>query len=152
MRQIDKVLLLANYVAARVCNLAGDAICCDASYLTWTGLADTARRTWSDELAELWGVSLERLPRIVRGSDVVGRLGSEAAQRSGLCAGTPVVAGAGDQVAGFLGAGLVEPGQLIDVAGTFPVFATCLDRCLVDSRSTSFSRWPGRWASSTGMP
>jgi xylulokinase len=44
-----------------------------------------------------------------------------------------LVAGAGDQVAGFLGAGLVEPGQLIDVAGTFPVFATCLDRCLVDT-------------------
>ena len=38
-----------------------------ASYLTWTGLADTARRTWSDELADLWGVSLDRLPRIVGG-------------------------------------------------------------------------------------
>ena len=46
--QIDKVLLLANYTAARLCNLTGDAICCDASYLTWTGLADTARRRWSD--------------------------------------------------------------------------------------------------------
>ncbi len=141
--QIDKVVLLANYAAARLCDLSGDAICCDASYLTWTGLADTARRTWSDELSDLWGVSLERLPRIVRSSDVVGRLSSEAAQRSGLCAGTPVVAGAGDQVAGFLGSGLVEPGQLIDVAGTFPVFATCLDRCLVDSEQHIFQPLPG---------
>ncbi len=141
--QIDKVLLIANYVAARLCSLAGDDIFCDASYLTWTGLADTARRTWSDELADLWGVTRDRLPRIVGGSDVVGRLSSEAAQRSGLCAGTPVVAGVGDQVAGFLGAGLVEPGQLIDVAGTFPVFATCLDRCLMDAEHQIFQPLPG---------
>jgi xylulokinase len=133
--RIDKVLLLANYVAARLCSLAGDAICCDASYLTWTGLADTAQRTWSAELADLWGVSLDRLPRIVAASDLVGRLSSEAAAQCGLCPGTPLVAGAGDQVAGFLGAGLVEPGQLIDVAGTFPVFATCIESCLVDGES-----------------
>jgi len=141
--QIDKVLLLANYAAARLCGLAGDAICCDPSYLTWTGLADTSRRTWSGELAELWGVSLDRLPRIVGASDVVGRLSSEAAQHCGLCAGIPVVAGAGDQVAGFLGAGLVEPGQLIDVAGTFPVFGTCLDRCLIDSEQKIFQPLAG---------
>ena len=134
-RHIDKVVLLANYVAARLGSLAGDAICCDPSYLTWTGLADTGRRTWSPELADLWGVAVERLPRIVPASSVVGGLSRQAAQQCGLRAGTPLVVGAGDQVAGFLGAGLVDAGQLIDVAGTFPVFATCLDRYLVDSEN-----------------
>jgi xylulokinase len=46
--------------------------------------------------------------------------------------GIPLVAGAGDQVAGFVGAGLVDVGRFIDVAGTFPVFGTCVDSFVVD--------------------
>jgi xylulokinase len=132
-RRIDKVVLLANYVAARLGGLAGEAVCTDPSYLTWTGLADTRRRVWSPELADLWAVNPEQLPRIVQAGSVIGGLRAEAALACGLRQGTPLVVGAGDQVAGFLGAGLVQGGQLIDVAGTFPVFATCLDRFLVDS-------------------
>ena len=86
-RHIDKVVLLANYVAARLGSLAGDAICCDPSYLTWTGLADTGRRTWSPELADLWGVAVERLPRIVPARSVVGGLSRQAAQQCGLRGG-----------------------------------------------------------------
>jgi xylulokinase len=133
-RRIGKVLILANFVAARLGGLAGDAVCSDPSYLTWTGLADTGRRTWSPELGALWGVDSARLPRIVPAGSIVGALSAAAAAQCGLAAGTPLVVGAGDQVAGFLGAGLVSPGQLIDVAGTFGVFATCLDRFLVDGK------------------
>lgn len=43
-----------------------------------------------------------------------------------------MAAGAGDQAAGFLGAGLVDAGQLIDVAGTFPVFGACLRAYFAD--------------------
>jgi xylulokinase len=131
-RRIAKVLILANYVAAQLGGLTCDAVCSDPSYLTWTGLADTGRRQWSQELADLWGVDRALLPRLVSAHTVVGQLSPAAAAACGLAAGTPLVAGAGDQVAGFLGAGLVRPGQLIDVAGTFGVFATCLDRFLVD--------------------
>jgi xylulokinase len=131
-RRIDKVLILANFVAARLGGMAGDAVCSDPSYLTWTGLADTGRRSWSPDLAALWEFGSDRLPRIVPAGTIAGSLTSAAAATCGLRDGTPLVVGAGDQVAGFLGAGLVNPGQLIDVAGTFGVFATCLDRFLVD--------------------
>jgi xylulokinase len=73
-RRIDKVLLLANYVVARLGDLAGDAICCDPSYLTWTGLADTQQRVWSPQLAALWDVPLAMLPRLVASASVVGGL------------------------------------------------------------------------------
>jgi xylulokinase len=132
-RRLDKVLLLANYVAAQLGGLRGEAVCTDPSYLTWTGLADTQRRAWSPQLAELWDVAPEHLPRIVPAGSVIGGLSAAAALECGLREGTPLVVGAGDQVAGFLGAGLVQGGQLIDVAGTFGVFATCLDRFFVDS-------------------
>jgi xylulokinase len=133
-KQIYKVMILANYVAGRMANLSGDEAFIDPSYLTWIGLSDTGQRAWSPELAGLWDLSLDKLPRIVPATTVIGRLSREAAVACNLASGIPLVAGAGDQVAGFLGAGLVELGQLIDVAGTFPVFATCLDRFLVDSR------------------
>ncbi|MBX7235711.1 MAG: xylulose kinase [Caldilineales bacterium] len=133
-RRIDKVLILANYVAGKLAGLRADDAFIDPSYLTWIGLSDTARRVWSPELADLFDLSLEKLPRIVPATTVIGHLSAEAAAECGLAAGTPLVAGAGDQVAGCLGAGLVESGQLVEVAGTFPVLATCLDRYLADTR------------------
>jgi xylulokinase len=132
-KRIHKVLILANYVAGRMAGLRGDEAFIDPSYLTFIGLSDTGRRSWSGELAELWGLSLDKLSRVVPATTVVGHLSKDSARACGLAAGVPLVAGAGDQVAGFLGAGLVEAGQLIDVAGTFPVFATCLDRFVVDT-------------------
>lgn len=133
-RRIAKVLMLANYVAGKLAGLRADDAFIDPSYLTWIGLSDTARRKWSPELADLFDLPLEKLPDIIPAITVIGHLGAEAAATCGLAAGTPLVAGAGDQVAGCLGAGLVESGQLVEVAGTFPVLATCLDRFLADSR------------------
>jgi xylulokinase len=132
--RIDKVLILANYVAGKLAGLHADDAFIDPSYLTWIGLSDTARRAWSPEMAELFALPLAKLPTVVPATTVIGYLSAEAAAECGLAAGTPLVAGAGDQVAGCLGAGLVESGQLVEVAGTFPVLATCLDRFLADTR------------------
>ena len=134
-RRIAKVVTLAGYVAGRMTGLKAEQAFIDASYLTWVGLGDTARRCWSPELAEVTGLGgdgLARLPRIVPATEVVGHLSREAAAACGLAEGVPVAAGAGDQAAGFVGAGLVEPGQLIDVAGTFPVFGVCSRRYFAD--------------------
>ncbi len=133
-RRIHKVLMLANYVAGRLADLPADDAFIDPSYLTWIGVSDTARRSWSEELADVCGIPLAKLPRIVPSTTVVGYLSDEAAAACGLAQGTPLVAGAGDQVAGCLGAGLVHSGQLVDVAGTFPVLATCLDTFFSDTR------------------
>ena len=132
--RIRKVLMLANYVAGQLAGLSADDAFIDPSYLTWIGLSDTAHRVWSPGLADLVDLSLDLLPCIVPATTIVGRLTASAAAACGLVEGVPLVAGAGDQVAGCLGAGLVESGQLVDVAGTFPVLATCLDRFLADTR------------------
>lgn len=133
-RRIHKVLILANYVAGLMAETPADDAFIDPSYLTWIGVSNTERRVWSEELAEAANIPLEILPRIVPSTAIVGRLSAAAASACGLAAGAPLVAGAGDQVAGFIGAGLVEPGQLVDVAGTFPVLATSLDRYFADTR------------------
>jgi xylulokinase len=134
-RRIAKVVTLAGYVAGRMTGLQAEQAFIDPSYLTWVGLGDTARQRWSPDLAALTGLGaggLARMPRIVPATEVVGRLSHEAAAACGLPAGVPVAAGAGDQAAGFVGAGLVDRGQLIDVAGTFPVFGICAGRYFAD--------------------
>ena len=51
-RKIDKVLILANYVAGRLAGLSAEDAFIDPSYLTWIGMADTCKRAWSDELLD----------------------------------------------------------------------------------------------------
>ena len=141
--RIAKVLILANFVAGRLAGLTAEEAFVDPSYLTWFGLSDTANRIWSPELVEQVGLDATKLPRIVPAATRIGSLTQEAAAACGLRAGVALVAGAGDQVAGFLGAGLVDAGQVIDVAGTFPVLATPLDRFLPGARGATFQALAG---------
>ncbi len=141
--RIARVLILANYVAGRLAGLTAEQAFVDPSYLTWFGLSDTANRAWAPELIERVGLDAAKLPRIVPAATRIGALSAAAAAACGLRAGVALVAGAGDQVAGFLGAGLVDAGQLIDVAGTFPVLATTLDRFLPGARGATFQALAG---------
>jgi len=148
-RASEKFVILAGHVAGRLAGLTADDAFMDATYLTITGIADVVNSCWSEDLCEALGIPMEKLPRIVRSTEVVGSLTLEFARVCGLLAGTPIVAGAGDQPAGFLGAGLVEPGMLIDVAGTYPVLSFCTDRFSPDSEGrtveTFVSARPGLW-------
>ena len=124
--RIAKFVMPAAYVAGRMTGLRGEDAFIDDTYLHFTCLSETADSRWSKELCDLFEVPVAKLPRIVRPWEVVGHLTREAAGACGLLQGTPVAAGAGDTVAGMLGAGLVEPGLALDVAGTAAVFAVCL--------------------------
>jgi xylulokinase len=124
---VAKFLMPSAFVAGRMAGLRGEDAFIDETHLHFTCLSDTARASWSEELCELFGVPRSRLPRIVKPWDVIGHLSREAADATGRRQGTPIAAGAGDTVAGMLGAGLVTPGMALDVAGTAAVFAVCLD-------------------------
>ena len=52
------------------------------------------------------------------GPEVTGRLTAEAAALTGLPAGTPVVAGGGDNACAAIGAGLIEDGHGVCSLGT----------------------------------
>ncbi len=95
-------------------------------------LLDAARVAWSDELAELLGVDVEKLPPVVRSTDVVGRVSVSVAQLTGLAPGTPVVAGAGDMQCMLLAAGLAQPGQAVDISGTASDFCVFSEHPVLD--------------------
>ncbi|MCR4401582.1 MAG: FGGY family carbohydrate kinase [Firmicutes bacterium] len=137
-RRTAKFVVPSAYAAMRMSGLAAADAFIDYTQLHFSGFGDTQNLTWSQELCDAFGVPVEKLPRIVGPCDIVGKLTAEAADRAGLVPGIPIAAGAGDQAATSLGAGIVEPGQVFDVAGTASVFSVCADRRVVDVLHRTF--------------
>ena len=131
-RAICKFVVPGGYVAGRMAGLKGDDAFIDYTYIHFSCLSDTVKATWDEDLCREFGIPMGKLPRIVPPWEVIGKLTATAAEDCGLMAGTPIAAGAGDQAAGMLGAGMVEPGLVFDVAGTASVFAVCVDRFVPD--------------------
>lgn len=111
------------YAAMRLCGLEGTHAFIDRSYLHFSGFADNVAAAWDQELCDLFGISTDKLPRIVASHEVVGRVTAAMAAEAGLIEGVPVVAGCGDTAASFLSCGATREGVCVDVAGTASVFA-----------------------------
>jgi xylulokinase len=90
-----------------------------------TQLFDLAARDWSPEVLDRLHIPSDWLPPTHEGPVVTGAISPSAAAATGLCAGTPVVAGGGDQAANAVGVGAVVPGVVALSLGTSGVvFAT----------------------------
>jgi len=126
-KKIHKFVQPAAYCTMRMCGLKGDDAFIDHTYLHFSGFADTKKKQWSDELLTALGVDKNKMPRIVRAFDMVGKLTSEMADKCGLPAGIPMAAGCGDTVASAFGAGVIESGTMLDVAGTASVLCCATD-------------------------
>lgn len=117
--RIAKYMMISSYIIGRLGDLPIEEAVMDHSFLSWTGLGDIAKDNWSDTICGLIGTEKERLPRIVRSNEIVGTLCKKMADEIGLKAGIPLVSGAGDKVAGNVGAGILHPGDAIFEAGTY---------------------------------
>jgi xylulokinase len=122
-RRTAKFMTAGSFVASKLAGLSGSEGFIDPTYLWMTGLADVKMERWSGELCRLLGIDEDCLPSITPSESRIGTLDASTAACTGLVAGMPVYAGCGDQLAGFLGAGLLQPGMAADVAGTYAVFA-----------------------------
>ena len=147
--RVAKFVMPSTYVAGRMGGLASTEAFIDYTFLHFSGLCDAQRGVWSDELCHKLDIPLEKLPRIVEPWTIIGELTPRAADECGLRSGIPIAAGAGDQAAGALGAGIVSAGMIFDSAGTAAVLATCVDRYVPDvaNRTLVISRsvLPNLW-------
>lgn len=90
-----------------------------------TVLFDLKARDWSDEVLAALEIPRAWMPKTFEGTEFTGYVTEEAAALTGLKVGTPVAAGGGDQAAGAVGVGAVEPGIIGLTVGTSGVvFAT----------------------------
>jgi sugar (pentulose or hexulose) kinase len=79
---------------------------------------DIREKNWSAEIGESLGFPIERLPRIVGATDIVGELSKQAGKDLGLPTGIPIVAGGGDGQLAAAGTGVVVPGNVMVNLGT----------------------------------
>lgn len=83
------------------------------------GVFDLPARAWSQESCERLGIPAKLLPeRIVRSSEIVGRVTAEAAALTGLGPETPVVSGGIDAAVATLSAGAFDKGNHVAMIGT----------------------------------
>jgi xylulokinase len=148
-RRTARFVMPGAFVVGRMAGLKADQAFIDYTYIHFSGFADAQNTRWSDELCSLFGLDMDKLPRIVAPWEVVGEVSARAAGEFGLAPGTPIAAGAGDTAANALGAGIVRPGMLFDVAGTAAVLAGCTDSYVADANNrallTMRSVIPGLW-------
>ncbi len=90
----------------------------DVGDASGTGLFDVGARVWSDEIVDALDLDRDVLPRAYEGPEITGRVLADVSADLGLPPGIPVVAGAGDQQAGAIGAGAVAPGIAMTSIGT----------------------------------
>jgi xylulokinase len=89
------------------------------------GVFDIKKRSWSDEMCESLGIPKNKLPdKVIKSSDIAGRLKKEIADLTGLLEGTPVVSGGIDAPVAQLSAGVLVEGEHVAMAGTSMCWGT----------------------------
>jgi len=90
----------------------------DMQEASGTLMLDVVHRRWSDFVAVASYVPIRWFPPLFEGPEICARISAEGAAATGLTAGTPVAAGAGDQGAGAVGMGILAPGSVSATIGT----------------------------------
>lgn len=121
--RVRHYLLLSGFLVHRLTGRFADSIAAQVGYLPfdykglewaasgdWRWLAMPLRREW--------------LPELVRPGDVIGQITAAAAETTGIPAGLPLVAAAGDKACEVLGSGALDPHVGAISLGTTATFNT----------------------------
>jgi xylulokinase len=141
---VRTVLLPKDYIRFR---LTGERAT-DVADASGTLMFDVTHRRWSEQILNLMQIKKDYMPAAFESPEITGRVNSEGAEATGLRKGTPVVAGAGDQAAGAVGMGIVQPGAVSATIGTSGVVFAATASPSLDKAGrvhTFCHAVPGRW-------
>lgn len=119
--RVRRVMGLGDWLALRLCG----EVATEPSTATDLLALDVRTGSYWEELWSRCDLDPAWLPPLRAAGSVLGAVSSDASAATGLPAGTPVAVCAPDSTAALLGAGAVEPGATVVLAGsTMPVMAT----------------------------
>jgi sugar (pentulose or hexulose) kinase len=107
-RKTHKVLLLSGFLNYRLCGRYVDSTGSQVAYLPF----DYKKHKWAGARDWKWqalAVTRAMLPELVAPGTVIGAITAEAAQATGIPAGTPLLAAAADKACEVIGAGCLAP-------------------------------------------
>jgi len=142
--KVYKILLPKDYIRFK---LTGE-FATDVSDASGMQLLDIKNRCWSDEVLEKLGIDKDLLGKVYESPEVTGKINKAASEITGLCEGTLVVAGGGDQAAGAVGNGIVKTGVISSTIGSSGVVFAHLDEFKIDPQGrvhTFCHAVPGKW-------
>jgi sugar (pentulose or hexulose) kinase len=108
------VLQMHDWLLARLCGVVAS----EPSSASMSQLLDVSTRRWSGPVLAAAGIDPARLPPLRDAGSPAGELRDDIAAQVGLAPGTPVHVGGGDTHVAALGAGAVQDGATVAVAGT----------------------------------
>ena len=141
---IKKILLPKDYIRFK---LTGEFFS-DVSDASGTSLLDIEERSWAKEIFQAMEWPLSWMPEVTESTEPSSKISQEAAQLTGLQAGTPVVAGGGDCAAQAVGSGIVEEGKISVTLGTSGVVFAQSDSYKVEPNGKLHAfchAVPGKW-------
>jgi xylulokinase len=143
-----KVLTATSYLVYR---LTGNFVIDHYSAAGSSPLYLVDRRDWSSELApEI--IEVERLPRLAWTTEIVGAVTRQAADETGLAAGTPVIAGTIDAAAEALSVGVLDAGDMMIMYGS-TIFIIMITASRVRDARLWYAPWlfPDQHAAMAGL-
>ena len=112
-KRVAKVLLPKDFVRL----LMSGEYASDMSDSAGTLWMNVAKRDWSDEMLALTGLSRDHMPKLYEGSEATGTLLPKIANDWSMSV-VPIAAGGGDNAAGAVGSGTIQPGEGFISLGT----------------------------------
>jgi len=143
-KRLAHILLPKDYVRYK---LTGEFFS-DVADSSGTSLFDVGKRQWSNEMLTALQIPRAWLPEVTESPIASTKINSAAAKATGLLAGTPVIAGGGDQAAQAIGTGIVREGLVAVTIGTSGVVFAPSDSYRVEpqGRLHAFCHAvPGKW-------
>jgi len=120
----------------------------DKALASSSGFLDIKQEKYATDLLGEMGLSIEKLPKLVQSTDVVGNVTGKAAEITGLRKGTPVVAGSGDVMVNAVGSGVTKSGRAYNKTATASDSVVCVDHPIFDPKIRMVSylhTLPNKW-------
>lgn len=147
LRSAKKLYYLKDYIRSRI---TGD-FCTDTLEVMGGLLSDDQSGNWVPELCRMAGIEHVALPEVKGALDIAGYISTEAANLTGLAAGTPVIVGTTDTALEVFATGAVNKGDATVKLATAGRICVMTDAPVPNHQFFNYRHViPGLWYPGTG--